>query len=134
MKLNEVKFKVLFNKTFTELLDVDPMQITWMARTAANFLNTNCWDNNVAHLRRDEDMDCWVHDMLLRPDHKKVIKLEAVPYPIRYLSLWMPDYPETLPELGHPETVEMLYPDHFEEWLHLSNEELKVFKGDNYNV
>jgi hypothetical protein len=126
MKLSEAKFRVLFNETFVKLLDLEKEQIAWMAREAANMMTTDKWESNTLAHMMNEQMDCWQHDMLLRNGQQ--IVLEGVPYPVNFLILWTPQYPETLPQPGSPGTKYMDFPKDFLPYLEVDRKKLGVFK------
>lgn len=133
MKLSETKFRVLFNEHLLKLLDIEKEQIAWIVGEAANMMTTDKWDSNIEAHMMSEELDCWKHSVATREGEK--IVLEGVPYPKDFLIVWTPQYPDTLPQPGSPDTKYLDFPTDFADLLNKDRRELGVFKvgeGVNY--
>lgn len=127
MKLSETTFKVSFNEKFMRILDIDMDQIGWMVVQAANLMTVDKWEINEAAFNRDEELDCWQHDILL--PNGELIVAEAIPYPKSHLALWTPQFAEeTVPDSRDPATKTFQYPTDFTKYLDKNPEYLGVFK------
>lgn len=132
MRLDETKFRVLYNDEFISLLQIDIEQIAWMVRESARLMTTDKWATNTVAYRTGEDLDCWQHDLMLRSGQQIVI--EGVPYPDQCLMLWTPQYPRTMPRSGYNNTHSLNYPEDFVQWLDKDRKQLGVFKeGEGFS-